>query len=80
MHKPEISQQLLQQYQQWHSLEKKYKAQRETLRDQIIALHRHGAGIEKGALDARVVDYEQAILSRAKVEAAIGEPYDDDWP
>ncbi len=68
-----ISQELLEKYQQLSAQEKKYKAQRETLRDQIVEMLNNGASVEVGSLDAELQTYSQKTLSKAKVVAAIGQ-------
>jgi hypothetical protein len=67
-----ISQEMLDKYRQLHALEKKYRVQREALRDQLITLLRAGAVVEHGALDATLQECSSMTLSKKTVVAAFG--------
>ncbi|MEI8371658.1 MAG: hypothetical protein WCJ35_02370 [Planctomycetota bacterium] len=71
--KKTIPQALLEKYKHLFEQEKKYKVQRDALRDQLIALLRHGAAVEHGVLTARLLECSSISLSKAKVIEAFGQ-------
>jgi hypothetical protein len=75
MKKVQISQKALERYQQLYDLEKKFKSQRQALRDQLIEMLRNTACVEKGGLGAELVERSAVSLTRAKVTEALGEDY-----